>query len=158
MCSNGQESVDSIIFVRTCAIICSIPKVDRLADDTGAIAGAGFAPAIGLTPPGATAVKSFLIRYRLQNASPEEWHKDVAEFIAALDNDPALKGKISYRCMKIRDSADYLHLATAADDQTIKTLQQSPFFAGYTEKTRRAAGGSVDVVPIEIVAETRSKA
>jgi hypothetical protein len=26
-------------------------------------------------------MKSFLIRYRLQNASPEEWHKDVAAFI-----------------------------------------------------------------------------
>jgi hypothetical protein len=31
-------------------------------------------------------MKSFLIKYRLQNASPDEWHKHVAEFIAALDN------------------------------------------------------------------------
>jgi hypothetical protein len=103
-------------------------------------------------------MKSFLIRYRLANASAEEWHKHVAEFIAAIDSDPALKGKISYRCMKIRDSADYLHLATAADDQAIKALQQSPFFSGYTEKTRKVAGGSVDVVPLEIIAETQSKA
>ena len=77
-------------------------------------------------------MKHFLIRYRLQNATPETWHKDVAEFIAALDGDPALKGKISYRCMKIRDSADYLHLATAADEQAVKALQQSAFFSRYT--------------------------
>jgi hypothetical protein len=60
--------------------------------------------------------------------------------------------------MKIRDSADYLHLATAADDQAIKALQQSPFFAGYTEKTRKVAGGAVDVLPLEIIAETKAKA
>jgi hypothetical protein len=102
-------------------------------------------------------MKSFLIRYRLQDATPEEWHKDVAAFIAGLDSDPALKGKIAYRCMKIRDTTDYLHLATAADDQAIKALQQSPFFAGYTEKTRKAAGGAVDVLPLEIIAETQAK-
>jgi hypothetical protein len=103
-------------------------------------------------------MKSFLIRYRLQNASPEAWHKDVAEFIAGLDSDPALQGKITYRCMKIRDSADYLHLATAVDDQAIKALQQSPFFSDYAEKTRKVAGGAVDVLPLEIVAETKSRA
>jgi hypothetical protein len=102
-------------------------------------------------------MKSFLIRYRLQNASPEAWHKDVAEFIGALDSDPALQGKISYRCMKVRDSADYLHIATAADDDAVKALQRSAFFSSYTDKTRKVAGGEVDVQPLEIVAETRSK-
>jgi hypothetical protein len=115
-------------------------------------------------PNGATSVhwgrfmKSFLIRYRLQNASPEAWHKDIAEFIAALDSDPALQGKISYRCMKIGNSADYLHIATAVDGHAVKALQQSAFFSSYTEKTRKVAAGAVDVVPIEIVAETKSKA
>lgn len=102
-------------------------------------------------------MKHFLIKYRLQNATPETWHKDVAEFIAALDGDPALKGKISYRCMKIRDSADYLHLATAADEQAVKALQQSAFFSRYTEKTRQAAGGNVEVLPLEIIAETQMR-
>jgi hypothetical protein len=103
-------------------------------------------------------MKSFLIRYRLQNASPEEWHKDVAAFIAGLDSDPALKGKIAYRCMRVRDSADYLHLATAADDEAIKALQQSRFFSGYQEKTKKVAGGSVDVLPLDVIAETHIKA
>jgi hypothetical protein len=102
-------------------------------------------------------MKHFLIRYRLQNATPETWHKEVADFIAALDGDPALKGKISYRCMKIRDSADYLHLATAADEQAVKALQQSAFFSRYTEKTKQAAGGNVEVLPLEIIAETQMR-
>ena len=99
-------------------------------------------------------MKHFLIKYRLTNATPEAWHRDVADFIAAIDSDPALKGKISYRCMKSRDGADYYHLASATDDQAIKALQQSAFFSRYSEKTRHVAGGTVDVMPLEIVAET----
>jgi hypothetical protein len=60
--------------------------------------------------------------------------------------------------MKNRDGSDYYHLATAADDAAVKALQQSGFFSGYTEKTRQVAGGTVEVLPLEIVAETKSKA
>jgi hypothetical protein len=70
-------------------------------------------------------MKQFLIKYRLQNLSAEAWHKDVADFIAALDSDPALRGKISYRCMKSRDGSDYFHLAVAADEAAVKALQQN---------------------------------
>jgi hypothetical protein len=103
-------------------------------------------------------MKQFLIKYRLQNATPETWHQDVADFIAALDSDPALQGKITYCCMKNRDGSDYYHLATAVDDAAIKALQQNAFFSRYTEKTRQAAGGAVDVLPLEIIAETKGKA
>ena len=47
-------------------------------------------------------MKHFLIKYRFKSGSKDEWHQEIARFIAALDNDPALKGKISYRCMKRR--------------------------------------------------------
>lgn len=103
-------------------------------------------------------MKRFLIKYRRQNTPQDAWHRDIAEFIAALDADPALQGKISYCCMKSRDGADYYHLATAADEQAIKALQQHPSFSHYTEKTREAAGGAVDVLPLEVVAETKWRA
>ena len=99
-------------------------------------------------------MKQFLIRYRRTQGTEEEWHRDIAAFIAALDNDPELKGKISYRCMKIRDSPDYFHIATPADEQAVKTLQQRDFFKRYTEKTKLVAGGDVVVSPLEIIAET----
>jgi hypothetical protein len=99
-------------------------------------------------------MKYFLIKYRLQNATADAWHRDVKEFISALDSDPALAGKITYRCMKSRDGADYYHLASAADDQAVKALNQSPFFSRYTEKTKQVSGGTLEVVPLEVVAET----
>jgi hypothetical protein len=99
-------------------------------------------------------MKHFLIRYTRSGGTEEAWHQDIAAFISELDNDPDLKGKIVYRCMKVRDDTSYYHLAAAADEQAIKALQQREFFKRYTEKTRLVAGGEVSVSPLEVVAET----
>jgi hypothetical protein len=57
--------------------------------------------------------------------------------------------------MKNRDDSSYCHLASAADEQAVKTLQQREFFKHYTEKTRQvAAGREVVVTPIDLIAET----
>ena len=99
-------------------------------------------------------MKQFLIRYRRANGTQEEWHQAIRQFISALDGDAELKGKISYRCLKIKDGVDYFHVATAVDDAAIKALQQREFFKNYTEKTRLVANGEVVVAPLEVVAET----
>ncbi len=99
-------------------------------------------------------MKHFMIKYQFANGTPEEWHREVGRFISALDSDPELKGKIGYRVMKARDDAGYFHLAAAADEQAVKTLQSRDFFKHYTEKTRQVAGGEVTVTPIELIAET----
>jgi len=99
-------------------------------------------------------MKHFMIRYQFANGPREEWHREIARFISALDNDPELKGKIGYRVMKNRDDASYFHLASATDDEAIKALQARDFFKHYTEKTRQVAGGEVVVTPIEPIAET----
>ena len=99
-------------------------------------------------------MKHSMIKYQLTNGTAEEWHREIDRFIAALNNDPELKGRISYRCMKNRDDSGYTHLAAAADDAAVKTLQARDFFKHYTEKTRQVAGGEVTVTPIELIAET----
>src|SRR5258708_1147621 len=81
-------------------------------------------------------------------------HRQVASFLASLDGDPALKGKIGYRCMKGRDGADYYHIATVFDDTARIALQERAFFKHYTEATRVVSGDSVEVVPLEMIAET----
>jgi hypothetical protein len=99
-------------------------------------------------------MRHFMIKYQFANGTTEEWHREVERFIAALDNDPDLKGKIRYRVMKNRDDTNYYHLAAAADEQAVKTLQSRDFFKHYTEKTRQVAGGEVTVTPMELIAET----
>jgi quinol monooxygenase YgiN len=102
-------------------------------------------------------MKHFLIRYRFEDGSREDWHQEIARFIAALDADPELAGKISYRAMKLRDDdTSYLHLAAAADDDAVKALGQRTFFKHYTEQTELVSRGSVEVLPLEIIAETKA--
>jgi hypothetical protein len=104
-------------------------------------------------------MKHFLIKYRFTHGTREAWHQEIARFIAALEADEALKGRISYRCMRIKNETnDYYHLAAAADDQTVKALQANAFFKHYTEETKRVSGGTVEVLPLEIIAETAFRA
>jgi len=100
-------------------------------------------------------MKQFLIKYRLEEGSEEPRHQQIDAFIAALDGAPALKGKISYRSMRVRGEPDYYHLAEAADDAAVQALQSRDFFTRYTEQTDVAAGGKVEVLPLEVIAETR---
>jgi hypothetical protein len=99
-------------------------------------------------------MKSFLIKYQFKEGTPEAWHAEVSRFIAALDSDPELKGRIAYRCMKEKNGLGYYHLATTLDDEAPAALQRKAFFGPYTEETRRVAGGTVEVVPLEVIAET----
>ena len=99
-------------------------------------------------------MKYFLIKYRFVDGSEEQWHRDIASFIAAINDDPGLRGRITYRCMNARGTSDYYHLATAADDDAVQTLQSREFFSRYTGLTERASGGNVEVLPLEIIAET----
>ena len=95
-----------------------------------------------------------IIKYQLKNATVEAWHEQIAAFISALDTDPDLKGKIAYRCLKERDGMRYFHLAAAADAQAVSTLQQKEFFKRYTAESKRVSGGELEVLPLELIAET----
>lgn len=102
-------------------------------------------------------LKRFLITYTFRpgHATVDEWHRHVAEFIAALAADPALGGRIRYTCMKAKDGSKYFHIAEVADDDAPKELQQRDFFKRYTEETKRVAGGEVEVVGLETIAESQ---
>ena len=45
-------------------------------------------------------MKHFLIKYRLKDGSPEAWRDEIWRFIAAVEADQALNGRIAYRWMK----------------------------------------------------------
>ena len=99
-------------------------------------------------------MKHFMIKYQFRTGTQEAWHKEIGRFIRAINDDPELKGKISYRCMKNRDDGSYFHLAGVADDQAQKLLQSRDFFGRYAETMRQVAGGEVTVTPIELIDTT----
>ena len=57
--------------------------------------------------------------------------------------------------MKVKDSDDYYHFASAEDDLAVKTLGERAFFSNYTRKTEAVAAGEVEVLPLEIICETK---
>jgi hypothetical protein len=100
-------------------------------------------------------MKHFLIKYRLDEGSQEAWHAEIKRFIAAVEGDPVLNGRIAYRCMQASDGSGHCyHLAAAADDEAAKTLQERVFFRRYSDESKRVSGGSLEVVPLTIIAET----
>jgi hypothetical protein len=96
----------------------------------------------------------FLIKYRFNDGEEGEWRDQIARFIAAIDAAPELKGKLSYLCLKNRGGNDYYHLASAADEGTIETLEKSAWFSSYTEKIKKASAGTVEVLPLELIGRT----
>ena len=104
-------------------------------------------------------MKHFLIKYSFKDGSPEAWRGEIERFIAAVEADRTLNGRIAYRCMKADNgSGEYYHLAATADDEASKALQQRDFFKRYTEETKRVSGGTVEVLPLAIIAETAARA
>lgn len=101
-------------------------------------------------------MKRFLITYRIKDGMEDERERDIRTFITAVDADPGLRGKLSYLCLKRRGGSEYYHLAVAADDATVQTLQSREFFTKYTAQTEAAADGEVEVSPLEVIAETSS--
>jgi hypothetical protein len=51
-----------------------------------------------------------------------------------------------------------IHLAASSDDEASKALQSRDFFKAYTEETKRVSGGTVEVLPLAIIAETSARA
>ena len=100
-------------------------------------------------------MKYFLIRYQFTDGASEQWSDEIKRFIAAVESDPDLNGQISYRCMKATNASEsYFHLAATASDEAAKALQSRDFFQRYTQELRRVSGGSLEVLPLTIVAET----
>jgi hypothetical protein len=95
-----------------------------------------------------------MIRYTFADGTPEAWHAEIARFIADLESDPELAGRIAYRAMRLGEGPEYAHLAAVADEAAVKTLGSRDFFERYTAATERVGGGHVEVIPLEIVAET----
>ena len=87
------------------------------------------------------AVKHFLIKYRFQDGSPDAWRERIQQFIAAVEADGTLNGRIGYRCMKADNgSNEYYHLAASADDDASKALQSRDFLQGLYGRDQARVG------------------
>ena len=94
------------------------------------------------------------IRYTTQGPS-EEWEREVNAFIAAIDGDPSLRGRISYRCFKEKDGVSFYHAAAAVDDAAVADLKEKPFFKPYSTKLRAVAKSGPEFTQMQLVGGTK---
>ena len=111
---NGQPIfVHTIIFVHTCRC------------------GSGSASSPGEARGCAEREKSmkhFLIKYRFKDGSPEAWRGEIERFIAAVEADTTLNGRIAYRCMKADNgSGEYYHLAATTGRRSVEGAAAARF-------------------------------
>src|SRR5262249_16347547 len=98
-------------------------------------------------------MKYVLIKYRLEDGAPAEWHDEVKRFVKAIEADPELSGKITYRGMRKPDG-DYYHLAAVVDQATADLLGTREFFERYTARVDEVSKGTLETSPLEIIAQT----
>jgi len=102
-------------------------------------------------------MKHVLIKYRVEGGTQAEWHDEVARFVKAIEADPELSGKITYRAMKT-PGGDYYHLATVVDQATADLLGERDFFERYTARVDEISKGTLETSPLEIIAQTERQA
>ena len=94
-----------------------------------------------------------LIEYRIKEPS-ETWEREVLAFIQAIDGDPSLRGRISYRCLKQQDGVSFCHLAAASDESAVEELKRKPFFKPYSERLRAVAESGPKFTKLAVIGGT----
>ncbi len=94
-----------------------------------------------------------LIQY---NYDGEEapWLAAVEAFIAAVDGDPALAGKFSYRVNVASDGVGRVHVGQWDSEETLAHLQSQEFFKTFAGKIGEFSGGGPNASRMRLAAET----
>ncbi len=82
------------------------------------------------------------------------WLSAAEDFVAAIDNDPVLRGKFSYRVNIAADGVGRAHVGRWDSDETLAHLQSQDFFKTFAAKVGEFAGGAQNATRLRLAAET----
>jgi len=82
------------------------------------------------------------------------WLAAMEDFVAAIDADPALRGKFSYRVNVAADGVGRVHVGQWDSDETLAHLQSQPFFKTFAGKVGEFSGGGPNAGRMRLAAET----
>ncbi len=83
-----------------------------------------------------------------------QWMKAVEEFVAAVDADPALRGKFAYRVNIAADGVGRVHVGSWDGVETLAHLQAQDFFKRFAAKVGEFAGGAPSATRLRLAVET----
>ncbi len=94
-----------------------------------------------------------LIQYNY-DGDEGEWMTAVEAFVGAVDADPALRGKFSYRVNIAGDGVGRAHVGRWDAEETLAHLQAQDFFKRFAAKVSEFAGGAPNATRLRLAAET----
>ncbi len=82
------------------------------------------------------------------------WLAAVEDFVAAIDDDPVLRGRFSYRVNVAADGVSRVHVGRWDSEETLTHLQSQDFFKAFAAKVGEFAGGPPNASRMRLAAET----
>lgn len=87
------------------------------------------------------------IRYEF-NGDEAIWEATIARFIDAVNADPEIGGKFSYRVMKAREGKTRVHWGQWDVPETVQILQSREYFKEFAAVLKGFAGDTLSPVPL----------
>jgi hypothetical protein len=76
------------------------------------------------------------------------WKKATSDFIAAIDSDKEIAGRLHYRVNKARDGNRRVHWGWWDSPETVAKMQSRDYFKTFSAKVREMAGGTLSSTQI----------
>ncbi len=82
------------------------------------------------------------------------WQKTIADFIAAIDTDAEVAGRLHYRVNKAREGNRRVHWGWWDKPETVAKMQSRDYFKTFSAKLREMAGDTLTTIPVTRHGET----
>ena len=89
-------------------------------------------------------METYLIQYKISSIDPQ-WDVRVGEMIAAVKDDPAFQGKVSYRALKKDDQLTYVHIGSFTDEAILGEFQARDYMQDFRNSLAARLDGSIQV-------------
>ena len=76
------------------------------------------------------------------------WEQATSNFIAAIDQDPELAGRLHYRVNRAREGGRRVHWGWWDDPEIVPILQSRDYFKEFTARVREMAGRTLTTIPL----------
>ena len=93
------------------------------------------------------------IRYEF-SGDEDKWEAAIRGFIAAIDADPEVSGRFTYRVNKAKEGNMRVHWGSWDRPETVATLQSRDYFKSFAAELQAMAGESLSAVPLTEWAQT----
>jgi len=98
-------------------------------------------------------VNGIIVRYSY-SGDEAAWRAVVDDFVAAIADDPAARGRFRYAVTVASDNRTRTHVGRWDSEETLKAVQSRPYFNTFSEAIQGFAGGTLQSTRMLVAAST----